>query len=103
MRKLLPFLGAVALFGATAGAQSQKSQADAVGTLKVSGMQCSACAKTVESAAAKIDGVKLAKADQPKGTAEVTYDATQVTLEQIASALAKKTGFTVEAPKRTAK
>jgi copper chaperone CopZ len=66
--------------------------------LKVSGMQCGACAARVEKEAKKIDGVSRAKASQPKGTAEVTYDATKISAAEIAALVSERTGFTAEAP-----
>ena len=68
--------------------------------LKVSGMFCGACAKTVEKTAKKIDGVKSAKVSQPKGTAEITYDPAKTSPEAIAKAITEKTPFTSEVPQK---
>ena len=104
MSRWVSILGAVALVAVTTVVQGrQKGDGDRTGTLKVSGMACSVCASTVEKAAAKIDGVKIAKANQPQGTAEITYDSTKLTLEAIAKAISAKTGFAVEVPKSTRK
>jgi copper chaperone CopZ len=67
-------------------------------TLRVSGMSCGECAKTVEKAAKKIDGVKTAKVNQPKGEAEITYDPTKTSPEAIAKTINQKTGFKAKLP-----
>ena len=68
-------------------------------TLKVSGMSCGECAKTVEKEAKNIPGVKTAKVDQPKGEAEITYDPAKTSPEAIAKTINQKTGFKAELPK----
>src|SRR5260370_1182035 len=72
MRTLVVAISLMAIFGLGAGAQ--QTDAPKVCVLKVSGMSCSACAKTVEKEAKKINGVKSAKVSQPNGQAEITYD-----------------------------
>jgi copper chaperone CopZ len=78
-----------------------QQQTDKPVILKVSGMSCSACAKTVEKEAKKIDGVKAAKVSQPKGEAEITYDPAKTSPEAIAKRISDKTPFKAEAPKKT--
>jgi copper chaperone CopZ len=56
-------------------------------------MACSACAGKVEKEAMKINGVKAAKVDQPKGTAQVTFDARKTSPGAIAKAITDRTGF----------
>ena len=68
--------------------------------LKVSGMSCGECAKTVEKEAKKIDGVKTAKVSQPKGEAEITYDPAKTSPESIAKKISDKTGFKAQVPKK---
>jgi copper chaperone CopZ len=80
-------------FGTTAVAQNDKREAGDVCTLKVEKMACSACAAKVEKEALKIEGVKAAKVSQPKGTADITFDASKTNPEAIATAITKKTGF----------
>lgn len=85
--------------GSTSTARTQVTDANVRGsscTLKVDGMACSACAARVEREALKIAGVSKANVSQPKGTAEITYDATKVSPETIAKTLGKKTGFKTE-------
>ena len=89
---ILGFLG----FGFTAVAQNETRAADDVCTLKIEGMACSACAARVEKEALKIDGVKAAKVSQPKGTAEITFDASKTNPEAIAKSITDKTGFKAE-------
>lgn len=99
MRKALVIMGLLSMFGFTTAAQrEQPPAAGTTATLKVSGMSCSACAARVEKAAKEIDGVKAAKVDQPKGTAEITYDADKTTPEAIAKTISKKTPFKTEVP-----
>lgn len=68
-------------------------------TLKVSGMSCGECAKTVEKEAQKIEGVKAVTVDRSKGEAEITYDPAKTSPEAIAKTINQKTGFKAEVPK----
>lgn len=88
---ILGFLG----LGSAAVAQNARAAGD-VCTLKIEGMACSACAARVEKEALKIDGVKAAKVSQPKGLAEVTFDASKTNPEAIAKSITDKTGFKAE-------
>jgi copper chaperone CopZ len=101
MNRPLAIIGAVAVVGsAQAGAeQAAQPEHQRVVTLKVSGMQCHLCAATVERTAKKLTGVVAATADQPKGTAEITYDATKTSPEDIAKQLTKQSGFKSELQK----
>lgn len=106
MRKTLAIVGLLGVFGigsAAAHQESDKPKAGQVCLLKVSGMSCGACEAQVEKAAKKIDGVTSAKASQPKGTAEITYDPAKTTPEAIAKAITDKTGFKAEVPKKDQK
>ncbi len=98
MRKVLVLMGLLAIlgFGAPAGAQTDKPSAGDVCTLKVKGMSCSACASKVEQTALNLDGVKAAKVSQPKGTAEITYDASKTNPAAIAKYISDNTGFKAE-------
>ena len=89
---ILGFLG----FGSAAVAQDETRTAGDVYTLKIEGMACSACAARVEKEALKVEGVKAAKVSQPKGTAEVTFDASKTGPEAIAKTITEKTGFKAE-------
>jgi copper chaperone CopZ len=86
---ILGFLG----LGSAAVAQDETRAAGDVCTLKIEGMACSACAARVEKEALKIDGVKAAKVSQPKGLAEVTFDASKTNPAAIAKWITDKTGF----------
>lgn len=92
-------LGAVAIVGAAeAGAQERARPAEQITvTLKVSGMSCSVCAATVERVAKRVRGVTAANASQPRGTADITYDANLTTADEIAKFLNKNSGFKVNA------
>ena len=96
MRRVTAIVSVLAIFGAGAAAQQKGDDARTACTLKVSGMFCGACAKIVEKAAKKIDGVKSARASQPKGVAEVAYDPTKTSPEAIAKTITEKTAFKAE-------
>jgi len=96
----MAMIGILATLGiGMAAAMQEKAPAGQMCLLNVSGMHCGACAKTVEQAAKKIEGVTAAKASQPKGTAEITYDPAKTTPEAIARTISEKTPFTAEASK----
>lgn len=101
MKTSLALVGTIAIVGAAhAGPQEANEPASrSVVTLKVSGMRCHMCAATVERAAKKLDGVIAVTANQPQGSAEVTYDAARTSPEDIARLLTAKSGFRSEAPK----
>lgn len=98
MRKVLALMGLLTIlgFGAPVAAQSDKSAEGDVCTLKVKGMACSACAAKVEQTALKLDGVKAATVSQPKGTAEITYDAAKTNPAAIAKYISENSGFKAE-------
>ena len=85
--------------GLSAAQKDDGAQGKKVCSLKVSGMFCGACAKTVEKAAKKIAGVTSAKVSQPKGVAEITYDPAKTNPDAIAKVITEKTPFKAEAPK----
>lgn len=89
---ILGFLG----LGSSANAQNDTRSAGDVCTLKIEGMACSACAARVEKEVLKIEGVTAAKVSQPKGTAEITFDASKMHPEAIAKFITEKTGFKAE-------
>lgn len=101
IRTSVAMFGAIAIVGsAHAGAQEAvQPEKQRLVTLKVSGMQCHLCAGTVERTAKDLTGVLAAKANQPKGTAEIKYDAAKTSPEEIARLLTKRSGFKTEVPK----
>lgn len=101
MKAPLAIAGAIAIVGSAQAGAEQATQVEnqRVVTLKVSGMQCHLCAATVERTAKKLTGVVATTADQPKGTAEITYDAAKTSPEEIAKQLTKRSGFKTELPK----
>lgn len=104
MGRVVALMGLLAILGlgAPAVAQTGKPAAGDVCTLKVKGMSCSACAAKVEQTALELDGVKAAKVSQPKGTAEITYDASKTNPAAIAKHISDKSGFKAEhEPKKT--
>ena len=94
-------LAAVALVTAFAFSAFAQQTTDKPVVLKVSGMSCGVCAKTVEKEAKKIDGVEAAKVSQPKGEAEITYDPAKTSPEAIAKKISDKTPFKAEAPTKS--
>jgi copper chaperone CopZ len=98
MRTVVVIMGILSVLGIGASAQT-KAQGTSV-TLKVSGMSCGACAARVEKTAKEIDGVTSAKASQPKGVAEITFDPAKIKAEDIAALITKKSGFVAEVPKK---
>jgi mercuric transport protein len=69
--------------------------------IKVSGMTCGACAVSVQSALAKVKGVKSAEVSHEKGLATVVYDDEQTNETQLREAI-NKIGFKAE-PKQEKK
>jgi copper chaperone CopZ len=101
MRMTVAIMSVLTMFelGSAAAQQTDKPAAGDTTTLKVQGMACSACAARVQKEALNVDGVTSAKVDQPKGTAEITFDPKKTAPEAIATAISKHTPFTAEAPK----
>lgn len=64
-------------------------------TLKVSGMSCMHCKHAVESAVRALPGIEKVEAKVRENKVEVTYDPSQVSLEQIATAI-EDAGYDVE-------
>lgn len=56
-------------------------------TLNISGMGCSGCANTVESALQSLEGVGSVKVELDKETAEVSYDDSRVQLSDFEKAI----------------
>ena len=94
MQQLTAAIAIVSVVGGVSAAAQQP--AEKITVLRVSGMHCGECARTVEKEARKIEGVKAAKVDQPKGEAQIRYDPAKTSPESIAKHLKDKTGFKVE-------
>jgi copper chaperone CopZ len=58
-------------------------------TLKITGMTCGHCQKSVEKALEQVPGVHGAVVDLQDATAEVDYDDDAATLEELTDAVAK--------------
>jgi copper chaperone len=56
-------------------------------TIKIEGMTCGHCEKTVKNEILKLDGVSEAKVSQSAGIAEVTFDDAKVSEMQIKNAV----------------
>ena len=68
-------------------------------TIKVSGMTCSYCAKTVEECIGSEVGVTSVKLDLATGLATVTYDENKTSPETISKKVKKETYFDSEVVK----
>lgn len=64
-------------------------------TLNVKGMTCGHCKSAVEGALKELKGVSEVKVDLDAGTAEVTYDKSQVAEEAMRDAVEEQ-GYDVE-------
>ncbi len=56
-------------------------------TLNISGMSCSHCQNAVKNALMGVSGVEKAEVSLEKNNAEITYDATKVTVEMLKEAI----------------
>ncbi|BDH60502.1 hypothetical protein MTP04_06320 [Lysinibacillus sp. PLM2] len=65
-------------------------------TLKVKGMTCGGCKKSVETGVASLPGVERVNVELDTGKVEVSYNEGQVDIIQIKSAIQNK-GYFVEA------
>ena len=65
-------------------------------TFTVQGMSCGHCKVAVESELNRLSGVERSNADFEKGTVAVRYDESQVTTEDLKSAI-EEAGYTVAA------
>lgn len=64
-------------------------------TLKVSGMTCGHCVRTVTEALEGVDGVKDAQVDLQTGSARIDYDEAQTNPDALASVVIDE-GYTAE-------
>ncbi|PLX15668.1 MAG: hypothetical protein C0599_16300 [Salinivirgaceae bacterium] len=67
--------------------------------LQVDGMTCTGCEKTIEANVNKLEGIGSIKADHKAGTAVLTYDESNVDIEEVKKVMAEK-GYTVTAVKK---
>ena len=56
-------------------------------TIKVGGMSCGGCVKSVHAALSALEGVAGVDVSLPQGQAVVEFDAAQVSREQLAAAV----------------
>lgn len=56
---------------------------------QIKGMHCTGCVMAVEGAIEDLDGVRSANANYAKQQADVEYDETKVTVQQIMAAVAE--------------
>ncbi len=63
-------------------------------TIKISGMDCTACTLLVDGELEDLPGVKKSQTNYAKGQCQVEYDPTQITPTQILQAI-QKTGYKI--------
>ena len=56
-------------------------------TLKIDGMSCEHCVKTVTNALEELDGVKKARVNLKRGEAKVTYDSDEINVDGLIAAV----------------
>lgn len=56
-------------------------------TLKIDGMSCEHCVKTVTKALEELDGVKKARVKLKRGLADVTYDSDKIGVDGLIAAV----------------
>ena len=56
-------------------------------TLKIDGMSCEHCVKTVTKALEELDGVKKARVNLKRGEAKVTYDSDKINVDGLIAAV----------------
>ena len=64
-------------------------------TIKISGMTCGHCVRSVTQALEGVDGVKSAQVDLTAGQARVDYDETETSPDALVSAVADE-GYSAE-------
>ncbi|MCG0275249.1 MAG: copper chaperone CopZ [Thermosediminibacteraceae bacterium] len=64
-------------------------------TLKVSGMSCSHCKHSIESAVKALPGIEKVEAKVEEGKVDVSFDPSKVSLEQMTTAI-EDAGYEVE-------
>lgn len=64
--------------------------------LQVKGMTCGGCKKSVETSIASLEGVENVNVELESGKVEVSFNNTQVSVDQIRTAIQNK-GYFVEA------
>ncbi len=67
-------------------------------TLHISGMSCSGCANTVESALQSLEGVDSVNVELDKETAEISFDDSRVQLSDFEKAI-DDSGYTLKGVK----
>jgi len=64
-----------------------KKMAKSKTTLKIDGMSCEHCVKTVTNAFEELDGVKKARVNLKRGEAKVTYDSDEINADGLIAAV----------------
>ncbi len=98
MQNVLALMGLLTMLGlsSTAAQQTGKPVEGETCTLTVEKMHCNACAERVRKVALNLEGVTAATVSQPKGLAEIAYNAEKTNPKVIAKQITDKTGFKTE-------
>jgi len=83
---------------AAPAAATAPKPSDSTVTLKVDGMDCNMCAKTVAGIYSKVNGVADVATDTDKGTVVIKYDSKTVNEAALLTALKEKPKYTVTKP-----
>lgn len=79
--------GAAVTMAALQPEQRPDGQGAVTALFRIEGMTCGGCEVGVEFQVKKLDGVQRVEASYEEGQAEVTYDPTEVTPDQIVAAI----------------
>ena len=88
-------LAAWAAFGGNGSSPSDAESTATTSTFHISGMTCGGCEVGVRRAVKKLEGVQEVEASHEEGTATVTYQAGEVTPDEIIEAI-EGIGYTAE-------
>jgi len=92
MNKIAFLIVVLLVMGCLSGTQKEKEQPLPQSnnlrqaTLKISGMTCPSCAKTIEANLLQLDGVLKVDISQERAGGGVVYDATKITADEIVKA-----------------
>lgn len=63
-------------------------------TFRVTGMDCSACERSIQNALGRVDGVRRSSADHQNGAVRVAFDPAKTTADALRECV-EQAGFTV--------
>ena len=89
MIKLLPLLGMILLGFEITYADDAQDNAPTAATYAISGLHCPPCTRTVESALARVKGIRSAKVDWATKSARIQFDEKVIPATQVAEIVAR--------------